>query len=499
MATTDNASTWSLSHALLPPISFITCLSILILQSIALLNYWKKYASNADTIFVMIVVMSCYLFNTLQSFIGCLLETALPTCNVCNWAPLLTQLLYATTRFVSYLFYLQRARLAQSFKPVIPNFCFNKLFPVIFIIIWLSVIALYSITGAGDKSDCVDIPSGQGPSFISNKWCYINTPSHGRYINIGAILELIVTLFFGYLFVQPLIRLIISNEKHLKLERTYTQDRSGRLSILDSIRNINPPFSSPSQQKLIMSSGTGKYTPSTQDRNKSGHSIISSPNLISNNTNNTISSSPSRIHENDTRYIQTQELKRALWYNVTLSILSLSACILTTLIWPINPRKLFWIPYTDYMTNTITTFFILGRNRKYIHKLCQKPRNACYKLFCLLCCHCWCCHYYDYGQINDMDHGRGHRQSSQIFTSSMNGNMFTLTENGGNTVTVNTLYENNHSNNILVSGDENNDSDESVLSATAELLLQQQKYFNFSPENNRAIPNYQATESNITS
>ena len=494
MATTD---TWSLSHALLPPISFITCLSILILQCIALINYWKKYASNADTIFVMVVVISCYLFNTIQSFLGCLLETALPACHVCDWAPLVTQLLYATTRFVSYLFYLQRARLAQSFKPIIPNFCFNKLFPIIFIVIWLSVMTLYSITGAGDISDCVDIPSGQGPTFIAKKWCYINTPHHGRYINVGAILELLVTLFFGYLFVQPLIRLIISNEKHLKLERTYTQDRSGRLSILDSIRNMNTPFGSPSQQKLIMSSGTGKYTPSTQSRNKSMHT---SPNLmptVSNSNTNIFSSSPSRMQD-DIRYIQTQELKRALWYNVTLSILSLSACILTTLIWPINPRRLFWIPYTDYMTNTITTFFILGRNRKYVYKLCQKPRNACYKIWCFMCCNCWCCQYYDYGQINDINNESRHGRSSQIFGSSMNGNMFTLTENGANTVTVNTL--NGNDDNILISGDENNDSDESVLSATAELLLQQQKYFNFSPENNnRAIPNYQATENNTTS
>eukprot|EP01084_Bolivina_argentea_P122490 217050_1 len=303
------------AHLLMPGVSFLICLITLIIQLCLIVRYWKKYTVSFDAIFVIFCVILCYATNVCSCLCGLLMETALPSCNVCNWAPLFNQLSYVTTKSAVYLFYLQRARLAQSFNPVIPNYCFTKIFPSFFVAIYIVFMLMFSIKD-GDESHCVFTEDTL--HIISNKWCNIDVPSNGHYYITGAIiLELFVFLFFGYLFVKPLINLITSNERSFR-----------ETGLLDSIK-----------------------TARTKSNNLSTQNI------------------------NDSKYIQTQELKKALWYNVILSVLSLCGTSLTMVIWPLKPNSLWPIPYVDYMITTITTFFMLGRNRKYLYKTC--------------CCCCW--------------------------------------------------------------------------------------------------------------
>eukprot|EP01084_Bolivina_argentea_P122491 217052_1 len=346
----------SWAHILLPPISLLICLSILLIQIIAVLCYWRKYSNTIDTIFVITCVMICFFSNTLQCLIGILLETALPNCGTCLWAPLFTQLLYISTRLFVYLFYLQRARLAQSFNPIIPNYYFTKLFPLIFLISYISIV-LFFYFKEGNTSKCVNT-NNEIPSIISEQWCEIKTPTNGYYfINIGALIEILVTIFFGYLFVSPLLKLIISNEKLLKIEQSYqiTDTNHNRLSIFDSFGKTQS--FSPSNTRQFMR------------RNTSHSSVvgISNKNLLySPRTDGNLNIA------NNTRYIQTIELKRALFYNIILSILSSIASVCTMIIWPMSPIKYFYIPYCDYIVNSITTFIMLGRNRKFIFVICNK-------------------------------------------------------------------------------------------------------------------------------
>merc|ERR550525_742553 len=118
-----------------------------------------------------------------------------------------------------------------------------------------------------------------------------------------------------------------------------------------------------------MSARYAMGTPSTTLLPVMSHSQPSYRSIVSPDHRHSLSP---RIDRMDTRFIQTQELKRALWYNVTLSLLSLIASILTMIIWPLSPQKLFWIPYCDYITNSVTTFLMLGRNRKYLNRTCGR-------------------------------------------------------------------------------------------------------------------------------
>merc|ERR1719295_409993 len=112
-----------------------------------------------------------------MAMLGNLMSSALPSCSVCSWAPLATQIVYTTRELSVYLFYLQRARLAQSFNPQIPLYCFTKLFPAFFLTAWISMSFVF-IFREPDQSQCT-ITKEVGYS------CFIITPSNGRYLNVG--------------------------------------------------------------------------------------------------------------------------------------------------------------------------------------------------------------------------------------------------------------------------------------------------------------------------
>ena len=318
------------TQALLPVLSLFVCLSVLICQIVAVICYWKKYSNTRDTLFIIICVIICFSSNTLQSLVGILLSTPRLSCNICKWAPLTSQCLYTTTRLFVYLFYLQRARLAQSFNPIIRRIYFTKIFPSIFSIIYVLFI-LFVIFKAGNQSEC------------TLQKCFISPADNGYFLNIGALMEIFVCVFFGYLFVSPLVSIIHSNEKVLKLEYSQSNATTNRrLSIFDSFKySISPSSSYWKSTAYINTPSVHKYPFYTN-----------SPR--------------------DTRYTQNVDLKRALFYNVLLSIVSLMASVLTMVVWSRSPTKFHFIPYIDYMINSISPFLMLGRNRKFVWRIFVK-------------------------------------------------------------------------------------------------------------------------------
>mmetsp|Transcript_62075 Transcript_62075/g.98788 ORF Transcript_62075/g.98788 Transcript_62075/m.98788 type:complete len:123 (+) Transcript_62075:3-371(+) len=111
------------------------------------------------------------------------------------------------------------------------------------------------------------------------------------------------------------------------------------------------------------------------------------------------------------------------------------------------------IPYCDYMTNSVTTFLMLGRNRKYLYKQWSKLTTYC-RWMCGRCCSRLCI------QMRTHRESTGRRTFSERYDA-------------------NALFHDSR-------------SDDSVLSATAELLQQQKPLF-LSPQQ---YTNYQATKLN---
>jgi len=123
----------------------LICILVFILQIFAASNHWQRYPWNRDTTLVLCLIFIIFFTNLCCCIFGLLLTFAIPNCDICNWTGIAIQILYATSKLATYLFYLQRAKLAQAFRPKISIYCFNKVFPIIYIIIYF-VFGLIAVT-----------------------------------------------------------------------------------------------------------------------------------------------------------------------------------------------------------------------------------------------------------------------------------------------------------------------------------------------------------------
>ena len=374
-------------------ISTLICILVLIGQIFAASCHWQRYPWNRDTSLVLFLIFTIFTTNLCCCLCGLLLTFAIPNCDICNSVSIMIQLFYSTSKLSTYLFYLQRAKLAQisSNTPKIPFYCFTRVFPSIYIVIYIIFMSIFIFKGdAQDTSQCVDA-NIKIPFMNSHidKWCKLDTKSSQLYINSGIIIEISVTLFFTYLFSSPLFDLLrpINTNKNKNHNNTETDDKHSKL--LDSISdndNNNAYFWTKDLRKKSNLLNSAKYEILNSDKSKK----------INENTDDqkefTMIIAKDKgidiLNENKELNEQQKEIKRILIYNIILSLISFTFSSLLMLIWPMNPEFFWWLPWSDYMINSVTTFLMLGRNRKFLTKYIFCCCGSCCNNGSF-CCHCY--------------------------------------------------------------------------------------------------------------
>eukprot|EP01084_Bolivina_argentea_P072286 131264_1 len=337
--------------------STIVCFSICYFQAIAALCHWNKYPWNSDTSLVLVVIFTIFIANLSCCIFGLLLTFAIPNCNICSWAGIVIQVLYSTSKLSTYLFYLQRAKLAQLFRQNIPNYYFNKIFPIIFFLIYLIFLLLFIfVPNARDIGHCEainsNVPFVKHDTYYITQWCVLDTTHSRFYINSGLFIEISVILFFSYVFSSPFIDMLQpmngNNDLKTKLLESDHDETNGLWHIdLDQKKNI---FNSARIYK---------------DEN--------SMFIITKNGKN-----GKNINGIQTLKAQQSEIKKILIYNILFSLIGFIFSSLTMIVWPMNTKQFWFIPWTDYCVNSITTFLMLSRNRAAVSRFIK-------------CCCCGCC------------------------------------------------------------------------------------------------------------
>ena len=311
---------------------------------------------------MLVLIFIIYTTNILCCFFGLLLIFAYPSCSVCSYSGIAIQILYLTSKLSTCLFYLQRAKLAQAFQRKIPIYCFNKVFPAIACSLYFVFLSLFLFEDkAEDYGHCSDVdisvPFIKKQTYHIKKWCVLDTSTSQFYISSNIAIEVILTVFFIYLFCAPLIALL--KPTPICSNRSYRTQLSHKNECnMNYLANIN-----------------------------SKSYLLNSANIQ--NGDNVMKMDVLRTHSNeklDLQSLDTQqsEIKQILTYNIVLSLIGFIFSTLTIIVWPIEDatkernryRMNLW---TDYMVNSVTSFLMLARNRKFLHHYlcCPKWRKNC--------------------------------------------------------------------------------------------------------------------------
>jgi len=185
-----------------------------------------------------------------------------------------------------------------------------------------------------DNGGCAE-DSIEGEPFVQQS-CMLSPAKHGLYIRLGLIVEFIVVIFFTYLFIQPLILLILYFNPNQPLHN-----------------KSNFEYNNYDDNNNIHNSGNNRSESEAGTVTKSMFKMLRDDDGYSQQSTGTFS-------------IKRRKLQILLLSNVLLSFLSLICSSFTMILWPTNPTKFWVIPYVDYFVNSYSTFFMLGRNRKWI-------------------------------------------------------------------------------------------------------------------------------------